>query len=94
MDLYRNEVWIPKNMNPIQNTLCIPPVEENHAETFVPPKQGQSPHPDIDRDPFLSDFFKYLPQSSLPMAGCDLQGIDLQDPNSMISVVLNLAKEV
>ena len=83
--------WIPDKIK--LDTFITGHPENDFNDTLSSHQHSEVPHPDISKDPFLSEFLKYLPASSMPMAGCNLQGIDLNDPHNLITMTVDFAEE-
>jgi len=88
MDMYHKEFssndLIPESIKPRTETLSASHLNKAPMETAPP-------HPDVVNDLFLAEFLKHLPESSRPMAGCKLKGINLNDPDNLITVMLDFS---
>lgn len=86
--------WIPDNIQTqFGNFMTRPKSAGKEEEVQLIKNKSCGCNPGILNEPFLSEFFKYLPESSMPMAGCDIIGIDLDDPNNLISWTLDFSMQ-
>ena len=98
MELFENQLstndWIPKEFRLKTFTSYSLGHESKDDHSKEGTLEDLHDDTDISKDPFLSEFLKHLPSSSMPIPGCNLHGIDLNDPNNLITMTVDFAEEI
>ncbi len=89
---FESNHWIPDKFKAEIFPMGSSEFDFNNPVSASPTTEAGPPHSNVSNDPFLREFLKYLPPSSLPVAGCDLSGIDLEDPKNLITMTVDFSK--